>query len=238
MSIFPIAISTNESRMCCPAHKAPRMQIVNKSDSSQARKLVLHSERCVVPDTFPQELLGVSQHLSEEFSPAWRLPVAFTTHSGSSRAVRESPVLYHPFCSHKSSFNGSSFPSGRFQTAPKSQAQYQQFSCASSLKAVSPSLNPHLKTTVRWALSLQELTAFQELSIAADTSEPTPHSHLTTSILANPSSCERSSSSHPAAPAPCPARAAWPQLMPWSGCLEQRLEEIKRIKWAFIKGLH
>lgn len=120
MCIFPLAISTNESRMCCPAHKAPSIQIVNKCESSRARKLMLHSERCVVPDIFLNTLLGVSQHLSQELSPIWRLPVAFTTHSGSSWAVRESPVLHHHSCSHKSPFNGSSFPSGRFQTAPAS----------------------------------------------------------------------------------------------------------------------
>lgn len=132
MCIFPVAISTNESRMRCPAHKVPSIQIVNKSDSSQARKPMLHSERCVVPDVFPNELHGVSQHLSQELSPTWSLPMAFTTHSGSSWAVRESPVLHHHFCSHKSPFNGSSFPSGRFQAAPKTQAQYQWFSCVSS----------------------------------------------------------------------------------------------------------
>lgn len=135
--------------MCCPAHKAPSIQIVNKSDSSQARRLMLHSERCVVPDILLNTLLGVSQHLRQELSPTWRLPMAFTTHRGSSWAVRESPVLHHRFCSHKSPFNGSSFPSGRCQTAPKSQAQHQQLSCVSSWKAASPSLNPHLKTTVR-----------------------------------------------------------------------------------------
>lgn len=163
--------------------KLPSIQIVNKSDSSQARKLMQHSEWCVVPDVFPRESLGVSQYLSQELSPTWRLPMAFATHRGSSWAVWESPVLHHHFCSHRSPFNGSSFPSERLHTAPKSQAQYQQLSSVSSWKAVSPPPNPHLKTTDRWVWVPRSSQLSHELSIAAGTPEPSSHSHFSNSIL-------------------------------------------------------